>query len=484
MILFASFLACSPPPVDSPAGGGGGGGGGGGPHTNEPPSIEVELTAPTAPLVQMVDVTAAAEAALEVVCTDEAGAGDEMVVSDASGTTKRRLTITGLLAETAYTCTVSSGDAEVGFDFATPALPETPPQTIVGGDGTADGYTLYYHMISDFDGEVSQTPSRLFVVDPLGRVRWYYEVGNTSIDVDAHLLDGQQILYGGALRVPPTVVGIDHTPILELESEERFHHQIEPLSDGRILTLTEIENTDGVHTWNGFLVSVRELATLEILWSWSSQTGVDAGALPVGVVDDGDPYHANSAQLLEGDDEPHVMLVSLRNLDRILAIDTDTSEVVWTVGRDGDFALVDAQGDPLPDEQWFEGQHALEAHWPRVLLFDNGPQALRSDGTSSRALEIEIDTENKLVKQTWSYADSSVHEALGGDANRLPSGNVLMTQPHWGNVWDDRSKIVEVTPAGDVVWRLDFGAERDLLYRAERIDPCSLFSNRAYCPSL
>jgi len=50
--------------------------------------------------------------------------------------------------------------------------------------------------------------------------------------------------------------------------------------------------------------------------------------------------------------------------------------------------LVDEDGDLLPDDQWFEAQHALEAHWPRILLFDNGPVAGRSDGTTSRALEI------------------------------------------------------------------------------------------------
>jgi hypothetical protein len=117
-------------------------------------------------------------------------------------------------------------------------------------------------------------------------------------------------------------------------------------------------------------------------------------------------------------------------------------------------------------------------------MFDNGPSELRSDGTSSRAFEIEIDTSKRLVTPTWSYADGSAHDPLGGDANRLASGNVLATFPHWGDVSDDRSRIVEVTPTGEVVWRLDFVEERDLLYRAERIDPCSLFSNRAYCPSL
>jgi hypothetical protein len=477
MISFVLAAACEP--------GGGASRIPAGQHSgDEPTPIEVEIAQPTAPLVQKVEVTTSEAAALELVCADEAGEGDEIVVSDASGTAKRSLTLTGLLADTPYACSVASGDTVVEFDFTTRPLPLPPPELIPGGTGQADGYTLFYHGLWDVEGK-DRPPSRLFVVDTMARVRWYYEVGYVSIDVDAHLLEGQQILYGGALRVPPTVVGVDHTPILEFESDERFHHQIEPLSGGRILTLTEIDNTDGVHTWTGFLVSVRELATLEILWSWSSQVAVDAGVLAV-ANEDADPYHANSAQLLEGEDEPHLMLVSLRNVDRILAIDVDTGEVVWTIGRSGDFALVDTEGDPLPDEQWFEGQHALEAHWPRILMFDNGPLELRSDGTSSRALEIEIDPAKRIVTKTWSFADSSVHEALGGDANRLPSGNVLMTSPHClvCDVSDEHSKIVEVTPAGEVVWRLDFGDERDLIYRAQRIDPCALFSNRTYCPSL
>ncbi len=476
-MLLALLVACGPDTTEWS---------GVSPHSSDPPTkIEIALAQPTAPLVQTVEVTASEDAPLELVCTDANGEGDEIVVSgDAAAEKTQRLTLAGLLADTPYTCTVSSGETKVGFDFATTPLREPPPEMILGGAGPADGYTILYHLTWDEKGW-SSNYSGIYIVDPLARVRWYYDMGNTNIDLDAHVLDAERVLYGGALFTVPTVVGIDHEPILAFDTDEKFHHQVEPLSDNRILTLTEIENTDGTDTWIGFLVSVRDLSTQEILWSWSSQTAVDAGVLP-GPITDLDVYHANSAQLLEGESEPHLMLVSLRNLERVLAIDTDTGDVAWTLGRGGDFTLVDTKGTALPDEQWFEGQHAIEAHWPRILMFDNGPYELRSDGTSSRALELEIDTGAMTATQTWTYADSSVHEALGGDANRLASGNVLMTSPHCFpcDVSDEHSTIVEVTPEGEVAWRIDFGDERSLLYRAERIDPCSLFSNRAYCPSL
>ncbi len=446
--------------------------------------FEIEVETPTTPLVQAIEVTASDDAPIALVCRDENGEGDELVLDDASGSATHRVVLTGLLADTPYACIVSSADAQAEFGFATLPLDADAPVLSLGGTGPADGYTLFYRLLWAASGWTTSRAG-LFVVDPLGRIRWYYELGDVSLDLDAHVLDGQQVLYGGAFGVAPTIVGIDQQPILEMPSSDEFHHEVAPLSGGRILTLSTIDNTDGQTTWDGFLVSVRDLVSGEIAWSWSSQIGVDAGVLPAPTTGI-DPYHANSVQLLEGENEPHLALVSLRNLDRIVAVDVDTGEVAWTLGRGGDFVLADEGGDLLPDDQWFEEQHSLEARWPRILLFDNGPVAARSDGTTSRALEIEIDTEEWTVTPTWVYAASEAHEAVGGDANRLASGNVLVTVGHClpCGVSAAHSTIVEVTPEGDIPWRIDFGDERDLLYRSERVDACALFSNRAFCPSL
>ena len=465
--MIALLLACHANPKDS------------GPPSG-PFGIDVET--PTAPLVQVVDVTLPKSGPVSLVCRDDGT--DEIVLDDATDATTHRLVITGLLADTAYTCTVASGDEEDDFDFATQPLDPGAPVVALGGNGPADGYTLFYHLLWASSG-FSTSHSALYIADPLGQIRWVYDLGNENLDMDAHVLDERQVLYGGAFGTAPTIVGIDHEPILELPSDDQFHHEVAPLSGGRVLTLSTLENTNGTSTWAGFLVAVRDVATGDISWSWSSQVAVDAGLLPPPTEGD-DPYHANSVQLLEGEDEPHLALVSVRNLNRILAIDVDTGEVAWTLGRDGDFLLVDGDGNLLPDDQWFEGQHALEAHWPRILFFDNGPVAGRSDGTTSRALEIEIDTTKHTVTPTWSWPATDEYESIGGDANRLDSGNVLVTVPHClpCGVSNEHSRIVEVTPAGDVVWQLDFGDERDLLYRAERVDSCALFSNRAFCPSL
>ena len=121
----------------------------------------------------------------------------------------------------------------------------------------------------------------------------------------------------------------------------------------------------------------------------------------------------------------------------------------------------------------------------RISWRSNSTISLELSTSLSRKLR-RIGSTKHTVTRTWAWAASDEHESIGGDANRLESGNVLVTVGHClpCDVSNDHSRIVEVTPDGDVVWRLDFGDERDLLYRAVRVDPCALFSNRAFCPNL
>ena len=87
----------------------------------------------------------------------------------------------------------------------------------------------------------------------------------------------------------------------------------------------------------------------------------------------------------------------------------------------------------------------------------------------------------------WSYEEPGWSEPIWGDVDRLPNGNVLISQGHCydcGGVDPKRrSAVIEVDPDDDtVVWRLDFSEERDGLYRADRVDGCAVFANQRFCP--
>ncbi|MGI9590381.1 MAG: arylsulfotransferase family protein [Myxococcota bacterium] len=139
-----------------------------------------------------------------------------------------------------------------------------------------------------------------------------------------------------------------------------------------------------------------------------------------------DVYHANSIELLDRDvpglGERGDALISLRNLDRVAVIDLEGPKLLWSAGP----GLVDAQ------------HHASLLPSGNLLLFDNG----RSRGWSR---VIELDPAGELAWAWSGLPPATLFSRQEGAAQRLPSGNVLVTESQQGRAY-------EVTPDGRVVW--------------------------------
>jgi len=139
-----------------------------------------------------------------------------------------------------------------------------------------------------------------------------------------------------------------------------------------------------------------------------------------------------------------------------------------------------------PDFDWTWGQHApLILPNGNLLVFDNGfnRQFGNASADYSRAVEYEIDENQKTVEQIWAYGESRGGETFSSiisDVDYLPeTGNVLFAPGiHFGLNY---SKIVEVTrPGGTVVFEgtMHFKDTRssgggfgqfEITYRAERL---------------
>lgn len=429
---------------------------------------------------------------MDVLCTsvDELVEEQHLWQIDA---TERALSapLLGLLADATYSCIITGESGYTSVGFTTPQLPAWVPEmqasTFVS-DAVEGSYTLFNSLAFLEDG-MSTIDDGVVIVDDTGRVRWTFDLDDaTGIDVDVRYLGGGEILVGGSGDdLPPLHVGLDHTVFAELGTGDVYHHHYDLLDDGQILALTMVEESKKDEVWDGFGVTLRDYGVTEPSWSWESLQGVEQGALPM-VPGDDEPFHANAIQLVEDDEGRRLALVSLRDVNRVIAIDRDTDEIVWTLGAAGDFSLVDEQGVPLGDDQWFEHQHAIEVtQWPRILMFDNGPYSdARTDGTWTRALELELDFDTMTARRTWAWHEEGWREPIAGDADRLPSGNVLVALPHCEpcnkSNPDGLSAIVEVDPATDqAVWRLDFPSELATLYRAQRIDGCEIFARVGSC---
>ena len=122
------------------------------------------------------------------------------------------------------------------------------------------------------------------------------------------------------------------------------------------------------------------------------------------------------------------VMFSFRNISTVGIIDRATDAIVWQLGDD----ILAQQHDPsLLDNG-------------NILIYDNGSHRRNDPLPASRVIEVNPAT-NEIV---WQYRDNppfNFFSAYISGARRLPNGNTLITEGHFG-------RIFQVTPDGSVVW--------------------------------
>ncbi len=469
------------------------------PETPEAPLtlIGLQLVPDDAPVNGMTLIGLASRAAvIEAACAATDDPTDLHYVGTSALSGSPTVGVYGLLADTEYRCDVVLRDgagAQVSGSVTarTAGLPDDFPVIEVdwpaGDRARSDGgWTLFNHWIQDGDPKMQ----KLVLVDSDGRVRWYFVLDlEVSVGIEANLAAPGVIALGGGMGFPPTLVSVDGAILYrspDPSSGGLFHHHTELLPSGDMLSLATADNEANGVVWEGFIIETRQAWTGALTWVWNSQAGVDAGVLPTTSQPDEDLFHANAIQAVDDVDGPG-WYVSLRALDTIARVDAASGTIDWTLGPGGDFVLLDADGAPLPDDQWFYGQHDPEYALPSVLVHDNGYG--RPGDDYSRAMELHVDVARREARLVWAWTEEGWSEPVWGDLDRLANGDVLLTQ---GHCWDcgtgdpaRRSTVLELDPRDDaVIWRLVMPEERAGVYRAERIGGCALFGSVAECPEL
>lgn len=148
-----------------------------------------------------------------------------------------------------------------------------------------------------------------------------------------------------------------------------------------------------------------------------------------------DPTHTNSVDLIAPEAAEHLpfggpelVLLSLRELATVLALDVESGQVVWAT-RGSWIAQHDAQ--VLPNGN--------------ILMFDNWGNFERANGIS-RVIEVDPRTTG-IVWQYTGTSERPLASTVRSSVQRLPNGNTLVTE-------SDGGRLVEVTPGGEVVWEL------------------------------
>jgi hypothetical protein len=228
-----------------------------------------------------------------------------------------------------------------------------------------------------------------------------------------------------------------------------MHHAIRPFrTENELLFLSLITDCEGHDGVRSDVVRIWDRAENAVTWEWRL---CDHYTPPVIA-----PEWAHTNAIIAFPDEDSLILSS-RNQDKLFKIDFRSGDLVWEMGRGGDFTF--------DDDDRFVHQHSPELQ-PNgnILLFDNGA---RGDREWSRAIEIEYDVDGMTYEVVWEYRpDPDFFTPVYSDADRLPNGNTLVT---FGAISRTaRSHMTEVNADAEEVWEIWLPLLFSI-YRAERV---------------
>lgn len=173
--------------------------------------------------------------------------------------------------------------------------------------------------------------------------------------------------------------------------------------------------------------------------------GAPSVALGVLALTPADVIHVNSIEFLErslpGTGEAGDLLLSFRELNLVAVVDRALTRVRWSWGA----GVLYRQHQP----SIVDGGN--------ILVFDNGEK---------RSRVLQLDPRQERI--VWSYAPDNFWSQIRGGCEKLPNGNVLVTDSQNG-------RAVEVTEDGRVAWEFynpDLDASRrsrGAIYRMTRL---------------
>jgi len=233
-------------------------------------------------------------------------------------------------------------------------------------------------------------------------------------------------------------------------------------------------NWNVVWTWNAFdWLPVSRTAVLGE--TCKPCAAVNTGACcPITLASQANDWlHGNS---LAYDSTDGNLIMSLRDQDWVIKIayenGTGDGHLVWTLGDDGDFAMLNTPNIPSP---WFSHQHDVEVQataTPKTLiLFDNGNTRHAADPTAdSRGQVLSID-ETAFTADIQTNVDFKFFSVGYGTAEVLDNGN------YWwqagaarGDDSGDATRSFEYVPSGysgNAAYAIQFADEA---YRSFRLD--------------
>jgi Arylsulfotransferase (ASST) len=391
-----------------------------------------------------------------------------------SGTT-HTLWFYGLFPDATFDYEISlaekSGASLATGKFDTPALPEwylPGPNDVLNDTNTVD--QSLWPALSINARTFTEHRGVIAVIDRTGRVRYLHEtapVEPSELIIGLNLLEDGDLAWTNRNNIFSTRANGDEQVLFDLQLNSPYYFEIHhypfvyPGFPRQALTLFNYKDA-GVDcvgdpaaevVYDG--VALVDENGLE-QWRWGVSD--DPTRFPPEMLNpcdcDNDFWgpgtydfsHANSVT-------PYVdgqsIIVSARNLNRVVKVDLSTGEIEWVMGRDGNSDFTWIGTEPIM-EQWFVTQH--DAHFiseDRMLVFDNeNHRYLDCAGRQwSRAMELQVDQDAKTVSLVWEYRIPFNHSY--GNNQRLENGNTFIS----GGA---AAVLVEIDADQQEIWHIEY----------------------------
>ena len=394
--------------------------------------------------------------------------------------------LAGLRAEAEYevqhTVVAEDSSSQTGpaLKFTTGALSFTPSPTLPVGISRETSHPVLFQnrlyensIATDLQGNVIWycSPPTPYLLRPQpGGYFFRLTEGFGGADSDQLFeevdLAGNVILATNAARIN------DQLQALGKRRINSFHHEARRLPDGRILVLasneqllTDVQGAGEVDVIGDAILVLSP--DLQVEWVWDAFDHLDVtrtalqhekctapgSGCPVYhlAATANDWLHGNSLSLTP---DGHI-LYSARHQDWVIKIDyangAGTGQVLWRLGKAGDFQMISGERDP-----WFSHQHDANivqtADGDRLVLFDNSNARFVADPTAhSRGQVLEIDEAARTVRLVFN-ADLGTYAFALGSAQLLDNGYLHFNVGYDPNRY---SSAIEFDSRGNVVSRFN-----------------------------
>ena len=367
-----------------------------------------------------------------------------------------RIPILGLAPEARYEVQLSATNrcgSTTGemMSFTTGSLPADLPAYDAVGPAPDSGYIAFgagnYGIVIDNTGRVvwyhrfTNGPGLNFQAQPNGRYAARPNAGpgkaGTWIEIDP-LGDTTRILTcvnGLQPRMHDMIAAVDGSYWLMCDETRTLDLSAQGRTAAERITGTAVQHLS---------------ATGELLFSWSpfDHIGIDLSILDAADLS-ATPINWTHGNAIDLTDDGSV-IVSFRNLNELVKIDTKTGDVVWRLGgSNSSFTFANSSAPP------FRHQHGVRAVGSDIMLLDN----LGEPGTS-RGERYVLDPSARTARMTATFpAPPGVVAQLGGSTQSLGSHTLVA----FGN----GGGLDEYDSAGNVVWHVVGNA--GYVFRAQRI---------------